>query len=138
MKIALVKQLNNTFKIAFDSDYETAKKIKVGEIIDYESKRVRNPKFHRKFFALMNLVFQNQETYNSLEHLRKELIICAGHYDLIFDLETGEQKKEAQSIKFSSIDETEFNKIYNDVLDVIVQKFKFDKQSVIDNIDQHF
>jgi len=58
MKITLIKQLNNTFKIAYDSDYETTKKIKVGEPYEFEFKNVRNLKFHKKFFALMNMVFQ--------------------------------------------------------------------------------
>jgi hypothetical protein len=38
---------------------------------------------------------------------------------LIFDLESGTQKKEAQSISFAKMDETEFNKLYSDVLNVI-------------------
>ena len=138
MKITLIKTLKGDFKIAYNSDYETAKKIPVNDPIEYEFKKVRNYKFHKKFFALVNLVFNNQEIYNNIEHLRKELIISAGHYELIFDLETGEQKKEALSIKFSSMDEIEFNKVYSDVLNVIVNKFKFDKQDIIDNIEQYF
>lgn len=138
MKIALIKQLNNTFKIAYNSDYENAKKIPLNEPIEFEFKKVRNYKFHKKFFALINLVFDNQEIYNNIEHLRKELIIASGHYDLIFDLETGQQKKEAQSIKFSSMDEIEFNKLYSDVLKIIVDKFKFDRFEIEENIQQYF
>jgi len=91
---------------------------------------------------LINLVYQNQSTFNNREHLRKELIIASGHYDLSFDLETGEQKKEAQSLKFSSIDEIEFNKIYNDVIEVIVNKFQWKsdeiKEAVNLEIEKHF
>ena len=138
MKIALIKGLDNKFSIAYDSDYELAKKIKPNEVYEYEFKKTRNIKFHRKFFALVNLCFSNQETFNNIEHLRKELIICAGHYELIFDLESGTQKKEALSISFASMDETAFNTLYNDVLNVICDKFLFDKEDVLNNVAQYF
>ena len=138
MKIALIKGLDNKFSIAYDSDYELAKKIKPNEVYEYEFKKTRNIKFHRKFFALVNLCFSNQETFNNIEHLRKELIICSGHYELIFDLESGTQKKEALSISFASMDETAFNTLYNDVLDVICEKFLFDKEDILNNVAQYF
>ena len=138
MKIALIKGLDNKFSIAYDSDYELAKKIKPNEVYEFEFKKTRNIKFHRKFFALVNLCFSNQETFNNIEHLRKELIICAGHYELIFDLESGIQKKEALSISFASMDETAFNTLYNDVLNVICDKFLFDKEDVLNNVAQYF
>ena len=138
MKITLIKNLNGVLKPAYDSDYELVKKIPLNEPITFEWSKPRNYKFHKKFFALINLVYQNQEQYNNIEHLRKELTICAGHYDLIFDLDTGQQKKEAQSIKFSSIDEIEFNKIYNDVLEVVVNKFNFQKREINEHIEQYF
>ena len=138
MKIALIKGLDNKFSIAYDSDYELAKKIKPNEVYEYEFKKTRNIKFHRKFFALVNLCFSNQETFNNFKHLRKELIICAGHYELIFDLESGTQKKEALSISFESMDEIEFKKLYSDVLNVICDKFLFDKEDVLNNVAQYF
>ena len=138
MKIALIKGLDNKFSIAYDSDYELAKKIKPNEVYEFEYKKTRNIKFHRKFFALVNLCFSNQEIFNNIEHLRKELIICAGHYELIFDLESGTQKKEALSISFASMDETAFNTLYNDVLNVICEKFLFDKEDVLNNVAQYF
>ena len=57
MKITLIKTLNNTFKIAFDSDYETAKKIKVNEPYEFEFKNSRNLKHNKKYFCFVNLVY---------------------------------------------------------------------------------
>ena len=68
MKLTLIKQLNNTFKLAYDSDYDKAKKIKVGEAYECEIKQSRNIKFHRKYFALINMVYDNQEVSRSLDH----------------------------------------------------------------------
>ena len=137
MKITLIKTLNNNFKIAYDSDFEKAKKIKVGEPYDYEYKNVRNPRFHRLYFAMLNMVFQNQELYNNIDHLRRDLTIEAGYYDLRANIH-GEEIKEPKSISFASMDQMQFDEYYNACLDVIVKYFHFDKQDIIDNIDQFF
>jgi hypothetical protein len=137
MKITLIKQLNNSFKIAYNSDYENAKKIPLNEPIEFEFKRVRNYKFHKKFFALINLVFENQEQYINIEHLRKDLIISAGYYDLRFNIE-GVEIQEAKSISFAKMDENEFSELYNRIIDVVVKWLRIEKQDIIDNIEQYF
>ena len=138
MKITLIKQLNGNFKVAYDSDYEKAKKIKVNEFYEFDYKQPRNYKFHKKFFALLELVYQNQEQYNNIEHLRKKLTIAAGFYEMVYDLETGKDTKEALSISFAQMDEIEFAEFYNRIVDVIVKWLKIDKQDLIDNITQYF
>ncbi len=137
MKITIVKQLNNTFKVAYDSDYDKLKKIPVGKEYEVDIKNRRNYKFHKKFFALVNLVYQNQEHYNNLEHLRSDLIKASGFYEerSTFD---GEIVTEAKSISFAKMDEIEFSELYNRVIDTIVKYFNFDKQDIIDNVNQHF
>lgn len=137
MKIILIKQLNNSFKLAFNSDYEIAKKIPLNEPIEFEFKKVRNYKFHKKFFALLNLVFENQEVYNNIEHLRKDLTISAGYYDLRHNFE-GVEIVEAKSISFAKMDEIEFSEFYNKILDVVVKWLNIDKQNIIDEIEQFF
>ena len=137
MKLYLVKQLNNSFKVAHNSDYDKMKKLKAGEIYECEVKQPRNLRFHRKFFALINMVYENQEQYSNPERLRKDLIISAGFYDEWFDLE-GVQQREAKSISFGSMSEYEFGELYSRVLDVIVQHFNFDRQDIIDNVEQYF
>ena len=136
MKISLVRTLSG-FKTAYDSDFELSKKIKLNEIYEYECKQTRNIKFHRKFFALINMVFQNQEQYTNIEHLRKDLIIESGNYDLRHDL-NGVEIREAKSISFAQMDEIQFSELYNSVIDVIVKYFNFDKQDIIDNVSQYY
>jgi hypothetical protein len=137
MKLFLVKQLNNTLKVAYNSDYDKIKKLKVGEEYQCEIKQPRNLKFHRKFFALINMLFENQERYNNSDRLRKDLIIEAGFYDEWVDLH-GVINKEAKSISFASMSEDEFQDLYSKVIDVIVQYFHFDKQDIIENVEQFF
>lgn len=136
MKISLVRTLSG-FKTAYDSDFELSKKIKLNEIYEYEFKQTRNIKFHRKFFALINMVFQNQEQYTNIEHLRKDLIIESGNYDLRHDLH-GVEIREAKSISFAQMDEIQFSELYNSVVYVIVKYFNFDKQDIIDNVSQYY
>lgn len=135
-KISLVRTLGG-FKPAYDSDFELSKKIKLNEIYEYEFKKTRNYKFHRKFFALVNMVFQNQEQYTNIEHLRKDLIIESGNYDLRYDL-MGVEIREAKSISFSSMDDIKFSELYNDVIEVIIKYFHFDKDEIIENIEQYY
>ena len=58
-EIYLVKSFDGKFTPAQDSDYEMAKNIKAGDTYKFKFSKPRNIKFHRKFFALINLVFQN-------------------------------------------------------------------------------
>ena len=137
MKITIVKQNDNSFKIAFDSDYEKAKKLKVGELLECEIKRKRNYKFHKLYFSLINMVYDNQSLYTNIDHLRNDLTIEAGYYDLCFNFQN-ESVKRAKSISFANMDEDEFNELYNRTIDVIVKYFNFDKQLILDNIEQYY
>ena len=114
-----------------------SKKIKPNEIIEVEIRKKRNAKFHAKSFALFNLVFQNQEHYKNLNHLRKYLTIKAGFYTTYTDL-NGDVQFEPESISFASMDEYKFNEYYKRIIDVIVKEYKFDKQLMIDEIEQYF
>jgi len=137
MKFTIVKQFNNTFKVAYDTDYDKMKRIKVGDLLQCEIKKPRNYQFHKKFFALLNMIYQNQERYNNIDHLRNDLTIEAGFYTLRQNLK-GEKIYEADSISFSKMNEEKFEDYYSKCLDVIVKYFNFDKQSIIDNVEQYF
>jgi len=134
--IHLVRTDNNIFRLANDSDLEEVKNIKFNLVYSYEYKKPRNYEFHKKFFALIKMLFDNQEYYKNIEHLRKDLTVAAGYYELRHGL-NGEVL-EAKSISFGSMDEIEFNKLYNAVINVIVERFGFDKQHIIDNVLQYY
>ena len=137
MKLTLVKNLNNTFSIAYNSDYEKAKKLKAGVQFECDIKKKRNYEFHKKYFALINLVFDNQERYDNIDILRKMLTIESGFYTTYLDLH-GNELKEADSINFGKMDEFTFNELYSRTLDTIVKYFSINKQDMIDNIEQYF
>jgi hypothetical protein len=137
MKLFVIKQLDHTLKVAYNSDYDKIKKLKVGQEYQCEVKQPRNLKFHKKFFALVNMLFENQEIYNNPDRLRKDLIIEAGLYDEWADFQ-GVMQREAKSISFAKMTENEFSELYSKVIDVIVKHFNFDRQDIIENVQQFY
>ena len=137
MKLYLIKQYDNSFKVAGDSDYQRLKKIKPMEMIECDIKKPRNIKFHRKAFALFNLVFSNQEHYLNIDDLRHDLTVSAGYYIERINLQ-GEAIRVAKSISFAKMDEHDFSEYYDSIINQIVLHFNFDKQGIIDNVSQHF
>lgn len=132
--------VKNTFRgliPMYDTDLDNKKKLKIDQDYLVTIKMPRNLKFHRKMFSLYNLVFQNQERYRVLEDLRKDITIEAGYYRERTDI-NGELKKEAESISFANMEEDVFSDLYNRSLDVIVKHFHFDKQSMVDEIEQFY
>lgn len=136
MELYLVKQFNGTFKPANDSDYEKTKKYKVNDIIKFEATKPRNIKFHKKFFSLINMVFQNQEVYTDINNLRKELTKACGYYTEYIN-HKGITVYEAKSISFAKMDEFEFETLYNKFLDKVVEIFKWDKTDILDSINEY-
>lgn len=137
MEITLIKTLSGSFKPAYDTDYEKSKKIALNEPFVFTYKKTRNYRFLKKFFALINLVYQNQEQYNSIDHLRKDLTIASGFYETRYGLH-GEEITESKSISFASMTEEEFSELYGAFVDTIVKYFKFDKDDIETEIEMYF
>jgi len=136
-KIALIKKENNTFGLVNDSDLEEANKIKVGTVYVYQYSKPRNYEFHKKFFALIKLLFDNQEVYSNMEHLRNDLTIASGFYTVRYNFD-GVEIIEPVSISFASMDNNKFEEYYNAVLNTICEKFNFDREDIINNVQQYF
>lgn len=107
-------------------------KLKLGAPINVEAKQMRNGKFHRKFFAMLNVAYANHDwpeietkfgmARTSAEMFRKYVIVKAGHYEA--DLTPhGEIRVVPKSIAWAKMDDTEFQQLYSDVLNVILMEF---------------
>jgi len=83
MKIYLIKRNDGVFIPAYNSDHENVKKIHAGEMVSAEIKRPRNILFHRKFFALLNMGFSNQDHYDIFEDFKNIMIMKTGYYHSI-------------------------------------------------------
>lgn len=136
MEIQVVKTPMG-LKPAFDSDYENFKKLPSNEVFEITYTKKRNIKFHRKFFALVKMVFDNQERYSFLDDLRADLTIEAGYFYTTVNIH-GEEVRKPKSISFAQMDELEFSDFYNSVVDVIVKYFHFDKESIAEEVERYF
>lgn len=92
------------------------RRIKVGEIVSCEVTQPRNLAFHRKFFALLNLVWQASGEWSSVYALLIELKVNVGHVQSAVIRETGEVVRVPKSISFANFDETSFGEFYEKCL----------------------
>lgn len=121
-------QLLNTplgLKPLYPEDYDEAKKLKQGEVYDADLKVPRNPRFHRLFFALINVGYAYipgavQDTYfKGVEGFRKSVLIAAGFSRQFWSVKHQCFMEEAESISFSSMDDAKFHDCYDRCKDVI-------------------
>lgn len=138
MKVAVVKTIAGFLKPAYESDHEAFKKMPINEIFNIEYTKGRNVMFHRKFFALLKLAFENQSDYRLMEDLRRDLIITSGRYDDHVNRITGECYKTAKSISFANMDELEFSELYNDIKTIICKWLGIDNETLDEEIKQYF
>lgn len=122
MKILLTKRLGGLLAPGDQQAEEALKKIGQGELMQCEIKRPRNLSFHRKYFALLTLVFQNQEKYEDFEAFRAEVTMRAGWWEEHKHL-SGKISFFPKSISFAKMDENDFSKLYDKTIDVLLEHF---------------
>jgi hypothetical protein len=133
MDIYFVKTSSTLASPAYDDDKEKFDKLKTGDIFKATVKKVRNPKFHRKYFALINMLFDNQSRFENKEKLRDYLTIKAGFYDETFT-DVGILLT-PKSISFDKMDDYEFGELFDITLKVIEKEFGIDNESILDHLN---
>lgn len=91
-----------------------------GTIIKVEWTRPRNLQHHRWFFAALNLLYERQSHYATLEDLRQAILIYLGHYHE-FKLRDGRVVVRAKSISFANMDQTTFDELSRAFVAMIVE-----------------
>ncbi len=115
--------------VAFDDEASQAmKKFPVGEMLELEISRPRNGKFHKKFFAMLNIIVQNYHeniTVNDvLTHVKSEL----NYWDAV--MVGNSHHKRYKSIAFANMDEDSFSEFYNRAVDVCLKLVPIDKEDL--------
>lgn len=112
---------------------ERLKHIKAGATVRCEIAQVRNPAFHRKWFALAKFAYdiwtdtmpereyRGQPVRPNFDRFRKELTILAGFGEPVWNI-NGDMRMEAKSLSFGSMSEDEFQRCYSALIDVILHK----------------
>lgn len=106
--------------------------VPAGQVVRGKMTRPRNVLFLRKFFALLNVAYNNwpapeiETPYGiatcSRDKFRNDVIVLAGYGEPVCNTR-GEWRMRAKSIAFANMEEDEFARLYSDVLNVLLSKF---------------
>jgi hypothetical protein len=110
---------------------EMLEKYRFGDRLLCKITKPRNPLFHKKFFKLLQVGFNYWEPgeinskygkpEKNFDQFRKDVTILAGFYTVVTRLD-GSVRVEPKSISFASMDEEEFERLYSNVLNVLLEK----------------
>ena len=112
-----------------DEDHEQKRKLKIGATYEAVFREVRNPKFHRLFFALLNcswsyLTEAQQEFFkNNVEKFRETLLIATGYTETFYDIRRAAWLEKPRSMAFDKMSESDFSDFYERAKDVIFNYF---------------
>ena len=118
----LFRKYLGSLKPADELAAEAVRKIGAEEVVSVTIKRQRNVKFHRKFFALMNLVYQNQEHYPSLDIMIAAFKVATGHCFPVI-AKSDQTVMIPKSISFAKMDETEFEVFWDASVKIVIERF---------------
>ena len=135
MEAFFIKKANGSLFPASEEDAELLSKIKLGKTVKLTLTRTRNVKYHRKYFALLNLAFdywtppekevpvymRGQQPEKNLDTFRSDITILAGFYDATYRL-NGDTKLVAKSISFYNMSEDNFEKLFSATIDVVINR----------------
>lgn len=106
----------------------------VGDYLRIEATKPRNGPHHRKLFALLTLVSENSETYDTTEKALVAVKLVAGYCDPFINPLTGELTQLPHSISYESMEQDAFDTFYKSAIDGILAHIlpyltrdKFDK-----------
>jgi hypothetical protein len=108
-----------------DSAVDALRRLKIGTIVRAEITKPRNIHFHRKFFAMLNLVWQSSGDWHSAEELLDALKYRMGYCESreLVAKDTGEVFRyvRLKSISFAAMDDLQFESFYEQALHVLCE-----------------
>lgn len=107
-----------------DDSFDEKKKLRIGQAYECDVKMLRNLKFHKKAFALLNAAWSlmdenKQASWRSRDGFRAYLTVAAGYYDVYYNPRLQEYVESPCSWSFDKMDEATFNGLYDRMKDVI-------------------
>ena len=126
----------------YDSDLEEKKRLREGSVVKVSVTKQRNYEFHKKFFALVRLTFENlPETLQQMLNIRSEedMLTCI-KLDLGYASTVWYGTKQVvipKSISFAAMDQTEFEQFYNRAVDMVLGLYLrgTNKQDLLEEIE---
>ena len=112
-----------------DEDYEKKLRLRPGRIYKCKVTLARNYEFHKKFFALVRLTFDNLPSrlaeywgINNEEDMLRRFKRDLGYFTSTVN-ERGEREIEYGSISFAAMEQYEFERFYNQCIDLVLSKY---------------
>lgn len=117
--------------------FEAIETIKLKEVVTASVRRSRNPRHHKKLFALLNVVFPHQNQFANIQDLLAALKVATGYFEQGKTID-GLPYIVPKSISFASLDQTGFEQVYEKFLDIIVNKIlpAVNRDELADQVNQ--
>ena len=128
MKLYLRNTLHGLIPL-YPSDYEEKKKLRIGADYLANITSPRNLGFHKKFFALLNLGFSNQDIYPEFEYYRIVKTMECGYFKTIIT-ERGKELYLPESINFASMDNDTFETLYNTMVQKLITDLRISAEDI--------
>ena len=109
VKILVARKLHGLYPVD-ESGEAVIRKFASGEVVSINVTRPRNVAFHRKFFAMLNIILQNQDAFKSIDDLLELTKLRTGHCHTV--LTKAGEVKITDSISFAAMDQDAFNDFY--------------------------
>ena len=130
MEVVLVKTMGGW--VNGDGEAEKLhRRTKLGGSIHSNFFILRNARFHRKLFSLLRFAYDLWEPgevsdrhgvpVKNFEQFREDVTILAGYFEVHYRLD-GSTRYRAKSISWAKMDDAEFEKLYQAVIDVLVAR----------------
>ena len=128
-EIMLVAMQDGSFRPNALQDAQTVmRRWKPGELAVVEVRKPRHGAFHRKYFALINFLYEYWEpgeveykgipVVKNIDKFREDITIASGFSETYCNAITGELRLKAKSISFAAMDEDEFGRLYSAAVDI--------------------
>ena len=128
----------------YDSDYDNKHRLKNGSVVKCKITKPRNLAFHKKFFAMVRLTYENlpfnlvekwgiHNEADMLRQFKRDL-----GYFTAFKNERGETEIEYLSISFSAMEQNEFKDFFSQCVDLVLNKYirGIDRFDLIEEIER--
>lgn len=127
MKINLVR-VDGGFKYATDEDYEKAKGLRKGTVVEASISQLRNYKFLQKYMSMIRCAWDflpagTKEAYGSVDAFRESIQVASGHYKNCYSIARGEWLQVPKSVNFEKCTEEEFSQLYERVRENLFQLY---------------
>jgi hypothetical protein len=125
-----LKKIDNCLYPCDDESANYLFQVKQGTVLKANVSKPRNYIFHQKYFALLNLAYDSWDPVvehkgvkieKNFDKFREDIQIMAGYGDAVINL-NGEVRYKSKSISFGSMSPEDFEKLYSNVINVILQK----------------